>query len=344
MSRSHWLLTSGAIVAFGATTTVTAQASSYYTTNPGIIRTKHAVTEYSSATKTKAGKTLKANSYAKITDVIETDGHAPILKTSTDKYITANKAFVTKTTGYQNPKAYYQVQYNQIKPYGTVGYTVKRGYEGIKTWFIMKKMHTSNGYNRYNQATYNAVKTFQRKHQLKATGNVDEQTWLKLGYTKSSWTSIDSYIAPLTAYAWQGRSAHVAAMITQAYQYLGNPYLVGSSSNPKYGTDCSGLAMQAMYAGGLNPIPTSSIHHAYPGNEWNSRNLWAAKKLKRVAYANKQRGDLVFYYQPGTHTIWHVAIYIGNGKVIESWPPKTMIQPIKNSQRSDVAGIKRPFI
>ena len=106
MSRSHWLLTLGAIVAFGATTTVTAQASSYYTTNPGIIRTKHAVTEYSNATKTKAGKTLKANSYAKITDVIETDGHAPILKTSTDKYITANKAFVTKTTGYQNPKAY----------------------------------------------------------------------------------------------------------------------------------------------------------------------------------------------------------------------------------------------
>jgi cell wall-associated NlpC family hydrolase len=100
-------------------------------------------------------------------------------------------------------------------------------------------------------------------------------------------------------------------MIHQATRYMGNPYLVGSSSSPKYGTDCSGLVMQALYAGGISPVPVSAIHHAYPGNEWNSRNLWASKKLKHVAYRHRQRGDLIFYYQPGTHVIWHVAIYLG---------------------------------
>ena len=133
-------------------------------------------------------------------------------------------------------------------------------------------------------------------------------------------------------------------MIKQAYKYKGNPYLVGSSSSPSYGVDCSGLAMQALYAGGINPAPISSINHAHPGNEWNSRNLWASKKLKRVAYKHRERGDLIFYYEPGTHVIWHVAIYIGHNKVIESWPPRVMVQPIRNGQRSDIAGVKRPFL
>ena len=102
--------------------------------------------------------------------------------------------------------------------------------------------------------------------------------------------------------------------------------------------------MQSLYAGGISPTPTSSIGHAHPGNEWNSRNFWADKHLKRVPYSERQRGDLVFYYQPGTHTIWHVAIYLGHNRVIESWPPRVMVQPIVNSQRNVIAGIKRPFI
>lgn len=342
--KSKWILALGLGLAAVGLATTTAQANSYYTTNPGIIKTKKAVASYTTATKAKKSITYKKGAMVRVTGVYTLTDHAPMLKTSTGRFITANKAFVAKTAGYQNPKKYYQVQYHQIKPYGKVGYTVGRGYEGIKTWYIMKRMHTSNGYNKYNTATYNAVKAFQRSHHLKATGNVNEATWVKMGYTKKSWTAIDSYVAPLGAYAWQGRKAHIEAMIKQAYKYKGNPYLVGSSSSPKYGTDCSGLVMQALYAGGINPLPTSSIHHAFPGNEWNSRNLWAAKKLKKVSYAHKQRGDLVFYYQPGTHTIWHVAIYLGKGKVIESWPPRIMVQPIRNGQRSYIAGIKRPFI
>ncbi|MBY7146570.1 peptidoglycan-binding protein, partial [Levilactobacillus brevis] len=219
-----------------------------YTANPGIIRTKKTVVYYQNAAKTKKAATIKANHYAKIIKVVTVKGHAPLLKTNTGKYVTANKAFVAKTAGYQNPKKYYQVNYTQIKPYGKVGYTVKRNYEGIKTWKIMKRLGTANGYNKYNTATYYAVRSFQKKHHLKVTGNVDEKTWVKLGFSKSSWTSIDRYVAPLGAHAWNGRQDHIEAMIKQAYKYMGNPYLVGSSTSPAYGTDCSGLVMQALYA------------------------------------------------------------------------------------------------
>lgn len=343
--KKQWLstlLVIAGLSSVGMTTSAQAKTS-YYTNNPGIIRVKKTVAYYKDAAKKHHVATVHKGHYAKISKVVTVKGHAPVLKTNTGKYVTANKACVAKTKGYQNPKKYYQVNYKQIKPYGKVGYTVKRGYEGIKTWKIMRRLGTANGYNKYNSATYYAVKNFQRKHHLKATGNVNEKTWVKLGLSKSSWKSIDSYVAPLGAHAWNGRSAHIEAMIKQAYKYKGNPYLVGSSSKPVYGTDCSGLVMQSLYAGGINTKPISAIHHAYPGNEWNSRNLWASKKFQHVAYSHKKRGDLVFYYQPGTHTIWHVAIYLGKGKVIESWPPRIMVQPIKNGQRSNVAGIARVF-
>lgn len=275
---------------------------------------------------------------------------AGLLLTFSPAFATKVNAATTSTSNqatvknYQNPKRYHQISYTQIKPYGKVGYTLRRGFEGIKTWKVMHRLGTWNGRNYYNQATYNAVKRFQRRHHLRATGNVNLATWKKLGFSQSSWYGIDSYVAPLGVKAGQDRKAHIEAMIRQAYRYMGKPWLAGCSSSPKYGVDCSGLVMQALYAGGINPKPVSSIHHAYPGNEWNSRNLWRDKHLKRVAYRHRRRGDLVFYYQPGTRTIWHVAIYLGHNRVIESWPPRVMVQPIKNYQRNIVAGIKRPFI
>lgn len=315
----------------------------YFKSNPKIIKLKKSTTLYKDAALTDQAKTAQKGGHYLITSLINTD-NGSVLKTNSGLYLTADTANSQKIKGYQNPKKYHQVHYTQIKPYGKVGYNLYRGYEGIKTWKVMHRMGTWAGSNYYNQATYNAVKNFQRKHGLKATGNVNEKTWVKMGFSKKSWTSIDSYVAPLKAQAWQGRKAHINAMINQAYKYMGKPWLAGCSSSPAYGVDCSGLVMQGLYAGGISPTPVSSIGHAHPGNEWNSRNLWADKKLKRVSYASRKRGDLVFYYQPGTHTIWHVAILISKNRVIESWPPRVMVQPIVNGQRNVIAGIKRPFI
>lgn len=156
------------------------------------------------------------------------------VKTNAATTSTSNQATVKN---YQNPKRYHQISYTQIRPYGKVGYTLRRGFEGIKTWKVMHRLGTWNGRNYYNQATYYAVKRFQRRHHLRATGNVNLATWQKMGFSKSSWYGIDSYVAPLGAKAGQGHN-----------------------------------------------------------------------------------------------------------RVIESWPPRVMVQPIKNYQRNIVAGIKRPFI
>lgn len=74
----------------------------------------------------------------------------------------------------------------------------------------------------------------------------------KLGLGKKLFKQIDSYTAPLGAQAWEGRKAYIEVMIRQAYKYMGHPYLVGSSSMTRYGTDCSGLVIQSLYAGGIS--------------------------------------------------------------------------------------------
>lgn len=316
----------------------------YLAAKPTVVRAKRSLTLYQNSSLTKKSTTAAKKSYYLVSSLKRNSAGIPVLKLHNGKYLAAKKSDLTVVKPYQNPKQYHQIHYTQVKPYGQVGYTVKRGYEGIKTYLIMKRLGTYNGYNYYNTATWYAVRRFQASHHLKVTGNVDQKTWTKLGLGAKLFKQIDSYTAPLGAQAWEGRKAHIEAMIKQAYKYLGHPYLVGSSSMTRYGTDCSGLVIQSLYAGGISPVPVSAIGHAHPGNEWNSRNLWADKKLKRVSYASRKRGDLVFYYQPGTRTIWHVAIYLGNNMVIESWPPRIMVQPIVNGQRNIVAGIKRPFL
>ena len=237
----------------------------------------------------------------------------------------------------------YQINYSQIQPSGPVGHNIGLGYEGIKTQLVKDRIGTGYQHNTYTTADAYRVMSVQRAHGLPATGWVDYNTWVALGLPADQWTSIDSYVAPLGAGAGASRQDHIEAMIRQTYQYMGKPWLAGCSSSPAYGVDCSGLVMQALYAGGINPTSCSSIYHGFPGNEWNSRNLFADPHFMNVSYNDRQRGDLVFYYQPRTHTIWHVAIYLGNNQVIESWPPRVMVQPIVNGQRNVIAGIRRVF-
>lgn len=322
----------------------------YYYVKPSmsIIKVLHKVGYYRSPIATKANKYLSKGNYAHILSVAYTKAGRPMLKTSNGEYITSNREWVANSKGYQNPKKYFQVQNSKIKPAGTIGYTLKRGYEGVKTWKVKRQLGIGGRswyeYATYNSTTVSAVKRFQRGHRLSATGDVNLATWEKLGFSKSSWKSIDSYAAPLYARTWQGRSAHVNAEIKQAYRYLGRAYIVGASSTPTYGTDCSGLVMQSLYAGGLNMNSVvSSIHHAYPGNEWNSRNLWSTSKLRRVSYAGRKRGDLIFYYEPGTRSIYHVAIYLGGNRIIESWPNHIQVSGIRSNSHTSIAGVKRAF-
>jgi len=309
--------------------------------NRNVVRISGSTTIYSQPNGTATGRHLNNGSYWKFSGRSVAGDHM-WYAVGTNQWVKDTNA--KEAVPYQNPSQFYQVNYSQIKPTGQIGYNLVRGSEGIKTWLTLRALGLNSSYANMSVSAQNAVASFQRRHGLPATGIVNQATWLKMGFKASSWTGIDSWIYPLQTQWYSDRSAHIEAMIKAAYSYLGKPYIVGASTSTAYGNDCSGLVTQALYAAGINPLPVSSIQHAQPGNEWNSRLLAASSKFKQVSYANRQRGDLIFYTSPYDGRVWHVAIYLGNNQVIESWPPRVMVQPIKNSQRSWVTSVARPFV
>ena len=149
------------------------------------------------------------------------------------------------------------------------------------------------------------------------------------------------YISPLLADSNNTREERIEAMISTAYEYLGNTYKPCYSQAPGGYVDCSGLAMQGLYAAGFDPAPVSPKRHSDPAYEYESRNMWNLN-IPRVSYADRQRGDLI-YYDNGYGKIIHIAIYLGNDQVIEAWPPQVTVWPVVNWAHPHVYGVQRPF-
>jgi cell wall-associated NlpC family hydrolase len=97
-------------------------------------------------------------------------------------------------------------------------------------------------------------------------------------------------------------SAQVEAAIAFAQQQLGKPYVWGATGPDSY--DCSGLMLRAWQAAGVQ-LPRTSIEQ------------WTAGQ--HVPLGQAQRGDLLFWSDDGTPGgIHHVAMYLGNGQIIEA--------------------------
>jgi cell wall-associated NlpC family hydrolase len=89
-------------------------------------------------------------------------------------------------------------------------------------------------------------------------------------------------------------------MISFAKKFLGNRYVYGGTSLTN-GTDCSGFTMRIYQKFGYK-IPRTARAQA--------------SASKRISSSQKKKGDLIFY---GTgNTVTHVAMYIGDGKVIHA--------------------------
>ncbi|MEU4208980.1 NlpC/P60 family protein [Streptomyces sp. NPDC026206] len=90
-----------------------------------------------------------------------------------------------------------------------------------------------------------------------------------------------------------------------AYQQVGKPYVWGAAGPDSF--DCSGLTSQAWaHAGGAIPR--------------TSQDQW--KSLPRVPLNELRPGDLVLYFEGATH----VALYIGNGQVIQAPRPGAYVK------------------
>ena len=96
------------------------------------------------------------------------------------------------------------------------------------------------------------------------------------------------------------RSSTRNAVVAYAKQFIGNPYVWGGTSLTN-GTDCSGFTKKVMAHFGVG-LSRTSREQAYDGYQ--------------VPLSSVEPGDLIFYASGGS--IFHVAIYIGGGKVIHA--------------------------
>ena len=251
-----------------------------------------------------------------------------------------------KNRKYQNPSQYYQIQESSIQLSGG-GYNLNIGYEGIKTAWVIRALNLGNavgmGGAEYTRRVFNAVKSFQSRHGLEATGITDLATWRALGYSESDWYSLGAYASPIRTSIYSSRSDCIEAMIGRAYDYMGDDYMIGASGAPGLGIDCSGLVMQALYAAGIDMSPINPVRHASPGYEYESANIWTSSQLKHVSYSERQRGDVIIYCNSAGVVI-HSAIYLGNNRVIEAWPNKVVVSSMINNQHPRVLGVVRPFV
>lgn len=106
-------------------------------------------------------------------------------------------------------------------------------------------------------------------------------------------------------------SAHAAAVSTSASSkansiiatgktFMGVPYKFGSKSGNTSTFDCSSFTQYIFKVNGVS-IPRSSRQQSKVGTY--------------VPRSQLQPGDLVFFYSP----IHHVALYIGNGKILHTY-------------------------
>ncbi len=154
------------------------------------------------------------------------------------------------------------------------------------------------------------------------------------------------YISPMYAGNLNTTEERIEAMIRRAYDYKNakTTYKICKSMAPGQYADCSGLVMQCLYAAGFDPAPATPAHHARPENEFDSRTLYKYVNMRHVSYSEIKRGDLIFYKNEKYNVIIHVAIYLGDGKVIESWPPAvTDKYGVSSYPHKYIYGVARPF-
>lgn len=115
------------------------------------------------------------------------------------------------------------------------------------------------------------------------------------------------------------KSSTGSAIASYALKFVGNPYVYGGTSLTN-GADCSGFTQSVFRNFGIS-LPRTSGSQAGAG--------------RSVSLSSAQAGDLIFYAKNGA--INHVAICIGNGRVVHASNPKNGILTSDLYYRTPVA-------
>ncbi len=111
-----------------------------------------------------------------------------------------------------------------------------------------------------------------------------------------------------------------AVAVDTALAQVGKPYVWGAAGPDSF--DCSGLTSYAWAAAGVSLPHSSAAQYAVTA---------------RVSSGSWQPGDLLFYGSP----IHHVAMYIGNGQMVEAPYSGTTVR-VASARLSDYVGAGRP--
>ena len=144
--------------------------------------------------------------------------------------------------------------------------------------------------------------------------------WRKVTYKGKTGFVLKKYVyintnAPELAGTEEEKGQAVAAF---AQRFVGNPYVWGGT-NLNSGADCSG------FVGGVY----RSFGYKLPRTSSDLR-----KAGRKVSYKNKQPGDLICYSG-------HVAMYIGNGKIVHASTRKTGIKISPRADYRKVVAVRR---
>lgn len=93
------------------------------------------------------------------------------------------------------------------------------------------------------------------------------------------------------------------SLVAYAQQFVGNPYVNGGNSLTN-GTDCSGFTKLIFGEYGFSLGRTPASQYSSAG--------------RAVDYSEIQKGDIICYSSNGGASCTHVAIYIGDGKIVHA--------------------------
>ena len=210
-----------------------------------------------------------------------------------------------------------------------------RAWAGVKVWMVQRRLGTTDELDRYGRETLRAVTAFQERRELRPTGKVNRRTWNAMGFDRPF--CMDRFTAQPTVRARATTDEHIEAMIAWAGRQVGRRYIWGGAG--PLGYDCSGLALQAMHAGGrVLPTITTYLHQR---RDFATASAIFNSGLRQVPLADRKRGDLVFYGPQGS--ISHMAIYLGHGRVVEAVRPQVRVHSLWQHDVPLKSRVVRPF-
>ena len=122
-------------------------------------------------------------------------------------------------------------------------------------------------------------------------------------------------VLPVTLLATPTQAGPQTATHTALAQ-IGDPYILGAEGPKAF--DCSGLVQYSFSRAGYGHVPRTAQAQS--------------QRAHRISRSSTRRGDLLFYYNTSGH-VFHVAIYLGHGRVVEAARPGTDVRtaPVWNA-------------